>query len=89
MPSGLVITRLPLPVQEKATNRPLPYVTEDEGLSTGVVLDVQDSPAANDETRPSRTAAVAGDAVTSSRAANKIARAKLRSLMLSGNPIGE
>ena len=39
-----VITRLPPPLQETATNRPLPYVTEAQKLLAGVVLDVHVMP---------------------------------------------
>ena len=53
-----------MPLAETATNTPLPYVTERQELSTGVVLDVQDSPAVNDETRTSKTDAVAGATAT-------------------------
>jgi hypothetical protein len=44
MPSGLVITRLPVPVAATATNRPLPYVTPAQALSTADVLDVHAPP---------------------------------------------
>jgi len=37
MPSGLVITRLPVPVTLTATNKPLPYVTEYQELSAAEV----------------------------------------------------
>ena len=41
IPSGLVITRLPVPSILTATNKPLPYVTEYQLLSAGVVRLVQ------------------------------------------------
>ena len=81
MPSGLVITRLPVPVSETATNRPLPYVIERHQLSAADVLNVQDSPAVDAEAPTSE--AMAGAAATSSRAVNEASRARLRSFMIS------
>ena len=44
IPSGLVITRLPVPLPAIATNVPLPYVTPYQSLSTAEVRDVQVTP---------------------------------------------
>ena len=41
IPSGLVITRLPVPVKPTATNKPLPYVIALQLLSTAAVRPVQ------------------------------------------------
>ena len=41
IPSGLVITRLPVPVKLTATNKPLPYVIDLQLLSTAAVRPVQ------------------------------------------------
>ena len=44
MPSGLVITRLPVPELETATNTPLPYTTERQALLAADDLDVHVTP---------------------------------------------
>ena len=44
IPSGLVITRLPVPLPLTATNKPLPYVTEYQSLFAADVRDVQLTP---------------------------------------------
>ena len=46
IPSGLVITRLPLPSTLTATNKPLPYATEFHWLSAADVRLVQVIPSA-------------------------------------------
>jgi hypothetical protein len=46
IPSGLVITRLPVPVGLTATNKPLPYVTETQELFAADVRLVQVIPSA-------------------------------------------
>jgi hypothetical protein len=44
IPSGLVITRLPVPSEETATKSPLPKATLRHELDAAVVLDVQTRP---------------------------------------------
>ena len=46
IPSGLVITRLPVPLPLTATNKPLPYVTEYQSLFAADVRAVQLTPSA-------------------------------------------
>ena len=44
MPSGLVMTLLPAPFHDTATNNPAPYVTERQALSAAEIRDVQVMP---------------------------------------------
>jgi hypothetical protein len=46
IPSGLVITRLPVPLELTATNNPLPYVTDRQMLSAADERVVQVIPSA-------------------------------------------
>ena len=46
IPSGLVIIRLPVPLELTATNKPFPYVTPRQSLSAADVRLVQVMPSA-------------------------------------------